>query len=141
MIKKDYGDYRYLIYNNYTGEETPVVIDPDKRDLFQDKTIFEKLPQTCPFFRHQPDSENSFCTVYQTRPEICRNYGCWRLLILNHRGRRVGRIKHIRTLCSEDPLLIRIWDYCIENHQESDDRVWDDQMIRTLTYAGYTVRQ
>jgi len=116
------------------------VIDPDKRDLFQDKTIFKKFPQTCPFFRHHPDSDNAYCTVYQTRPEICRDYGCWRLLILNHRGRRVGRINYIRTLRSEDPLLTRTWDDCIENYQEPDDKIWEDRMIRILRYAGYTVR-
>jgi hypothetical protein len=79
--------------------------------------------------------------VHRTRPEICRDYGCWRLLILNHRGRGVGRIKYIRTLCSEDPHLTRIWDDCIEPLREPDDRIWEDTMIRILTTAGYAVRR
>jgi Fe-S-cluster containining protein len=141
IIKEEYGHYRFLIYNKYTGEETPVEIDPDKREIFEDKSIFKKLPNTCPFFRHQPGSELAYCTVHLTRPEICRDYGCWRLLILNHQGRRAGRIKYIRTLHSEDTLLSDLWEKCIEEHKEPDDARWEDTMIRILTRAGYTVRR
>jgi hypothetical protein len=63
------------------------------------------------------------------------------LLILNHRGRRVGRVRYIRTLCSEDPVLTKLWDECVEHNVEPDDRVWEDKMIQTLTRAGYTVRK
>lgn len=140
-IKESYGEYRFLIYNNYTGEETPVTVDPDKHELFEDKSIFEQLPNTCPFFRHRPGTEFAYCTVHLTRPEICRDYGCWRLLIINHSGRRVGRVKYIRTLCSDDSLLTRIWDSCTDIHNEPDDRKWEDAMIRTLMRAGYTVRK
>jgi uncharacterized protein len=140
-IKEEYGDYRFLIYNRYTNEETPVTVDPDKHDIFDDNSIFEQLPQTCPFFRHQPGSELAYCTVHQTRPEMCRDYGCWRLLILNHRGRRVGKIKYIRTLISDDAFLNRIWEDCIEHDSEPDDQRWENEMIRILTRAGYTVRK
>jgi hypothetical protein len=141
VIKEDYGDYRFLVHNNYTGENTPVTVDPDKHELFDDKSIFAKLPQTCPFFRHQPGSELAFCSVHLTRPEICRDYGCWRLLILNHRGRRVGRVMYIRTLVSDDPHLMRVWEDCVEHAEEPDDQVWEEKMIRTLTRAGYAVRR
>ena len=141
IIKEDDCDFRFLIHNNYTGEETPVSIDPDKRDLFLDMSILKKFPRICPFFRHQPDSGKACCTVYLTRPDICRDYGCWRLLILNHRGRRVGRVRYIRTLCSEDPVLTKLWDECVEHNVVPDDRVWEDKMIHTLTRAGYTVRK
>jgi len=141
IIKEEYGNNRFLVYNKYTGEENIVVVDPDKTRLFEDKSIFEKLPNTCPFFRHEPGSEKAFCTVHLTRPEICRDYGCWRLLILNHRGRRAGRIKYIRTLHSEDAILTRLWDACIEEHREPDDAKWEAEMIAVLTRAGYTVRK
>jgi len=62
-------------------------------------------------------------------------------LILDHTGRRAGRIKFIRTLCSDDQLLTKIWDSCIEEHKEPDDRKWEDEMIRILRNAGYSVRR
>ncbi len=140
-IKEEYGNYRFLLYNRYTREDTLVTVDPDKHGLFDDTSIFEQLPHTCPFFRHQPDSDLAICTVHNTRPEICRNYQCWRLLIRNSRGRPVGKIPHIRTLVSEDPLLNRIWEECIEHNPEPDDRRWEDAMIATLAKAGYSVRR
>jgi len=130
-----------LVYNNYTGEETPVRIDPGKRDLFLETGIFNKLPHACPFFRYQPGNGKACCTVYLTRPDICRDYGCWRLLILDYRGRQAGKITNIRSFCSEDPVLTKLWDECIEHSEEPDDRIWEDTMIRTLTQAGYTVRK
>jgi len=136
-----YGEYRFLLYNQYTGEKIPVEVDPGKREIFEDKSIFKDLPDTCPFFRFQPGSELAYCTVYHTRPEICRDYRCWRLLVLNHQGRRVGHIRYIRTLCSDDPLLTRLWSSCIENLQEPDDAVWESVMIRILTRNGFTVRK
>ncbi|WML67214.1 MAG: hypothetical protein METHP_00719 [Methanoregula sp. SKADARSKE-2] len=120
---------------------TPVEVDPDKREIFGDTSIFLKLPNTCPFFRHQQGSERAYCTVHLTRPEICRDYGCWRLLILNHKGRRVGRIKYLRTLHSEDADLSDLWEKCVEEHKEPDDATWEDYMIRILNQAGYTVRR
>jgi hypothetical protein len=140
-IKKDFGDYRFLIHNTYTGEDSPVSIDSDKRDLFLDMGIFNKLPHACPFFRHHPGSEKACCTVHLTLPEICRDYGCWRLLIIDPGGRRVGKIRYVRSLCSEDPILKKIWDGCFEHNQEPDDLIWEDMMIRTLTRAGYAVRK
>jgi hypothetical protein len=51
--------------------------------------------------------------MHQTRPEICRDYGYWRLLIIDPGGRTVGKIRYIRSLCSEDTILTKIWDECI----------------------------
>ncbi|AGB03572.1 Uncharacterized protein family (UPF0153) [Methanoregula formicica SMSP] len=140
-IREEYGDYKFLVHNNYTGENTPVTIDPDKHDLFDDKSIFEKLPHTCPFFRHQPGTEKAWCTVHLTRPEICRDYGCWRLLILDHRGNRVGRIQNARTLISDNTSLVNLWESCVEEHREPDDKKWEDAMMRILRNAGYSVRR
>ena len=140
-IKEEYGNYRFLVNNRYTNEDTLVTVDPDKKALFDDTGIFEKHPYACPFFRHRPGSELACCSVHFTRPEICREYQCWRLLVLNPSGRRVGKIPHMRTLVSDDPLLNRIWDDCIEPQNEPDDRRWEDAMITTLAKAGYTVRR
>jgi len=141
VIRKEHADYCFLVHNNYTGEETEVTVDPDKYGLFDDKSLFEKLPHACPFFRHMSVSGKALCTVHLTRPEICRDYQCWRLLILDHSGRRAGRIRNIRTLCSDDVHLTNVWENCIEGIDEPDDRKWEDEMIRILRNAGYSVRR
>lgn len=139
-IVEDRGDYTFVVHNRYTNEKNVVTIDPDKHEIFNDRSIFVRLPEACPFFRHQPGSELAYCTVHQTRPDICRDYGCWRMLILDHRGRRAGRIMFQRYLCSEDERLTQIFAECIDPIREPDDDLWDAQVIRILSDLQYTVR-
>lgn len=127
--------------NEYTGEETEVSVDPDKVQLYRDRSIFEELPEACPFFRTDKKTGKAYCTVHLTRPGICRDYGCWRLLILNFRGRRAGRIMYQRHLASEDAILSQLFEQCIDPISEPDDPAWDDRVIRILTEAGYSVRK
>jgi Fe-S-cluster containining protein len=140
-VREDFGEYRFLIYNQYTGEETAVAVDSDKTHLYDNKSVFSDLPEACPFFRFESVSRKGCCTVHQTRPGICRDYGCWRLLILDRRGRRVGRISNQRMLCSEDTFLTRLWEGCIDEINEPDDKVWEEEMICILSRAGFTVRR
>jgi Fe-S-cluster containining protein len=140
IIQEDYGEYRFLITNQYTGEKTAVAIDPDKVSLFNDKSIFSERPEACPFFRFDRASSKGYCTVHLTRPEICQDYGCWRLLILDSEGKRAGRIMCRRHLASEDEALTRLFEEHINHVIEPDDTVWDERVIRVLVAAGYTVR-
>jgi len=139
-IKEEHGNYAFLLANQYTGEENEVVIDTDKIALFSDISIFDREPEACPFFRVSPADKKGYCTIHRTRPEICRDFSCWRLLVLNRRGRRVGRVMFVRTLVSEDPLLTRLWEKCIDPLPIENDAVWQDEAIRILSRAGYTVR-
>ena len=134
------GPLSFIVNNRYTGEKTRVVIDPDKVSLFSDQGIFSSHPDACPFFRFEPVSGTGFCTVHLTRPEICRDYGCWRILILDSRGRRAGRIMAQRHLASEDPVVTRLFLDQIDRLVEPDDAAWDDRVVRMLREAGYTVR-
>jgi uncharacterized protein len=140
MIRENYGDYRFLVNNQYTGEKTVVVIDPDKRLMFADRSIFTERPEACPFFRYDQTDAKGYCTVHLTRPEICRDYGCWRILILDAEGKRAGRIMCHRFLASEEKRLRDIFDEQINAIEEPDDAVWDERLTRVLVSAGYTVQ-
>jgi Fe-S-cluster containining protein len=140
VILEDYGDLRFLIRNRYTGETTAVAIDPDKAALFSDTAIFQERPEACPFFRYDRAQGKGYCTVHLTRPEICRDYGCWRMLILDSEGTRAGRIMGGRHLASENEALTLLFEEQINHLIEPDDTAWDDRVLRVLTAAGYTVR-
>ncbi len=126
--------------NEYTGEKTEVRIDPDKIELYLDTGIFDNRPEACPFFRFDAVSSKGYCTVHLTRPEICRDYGCWRMLILGPGGKRAGRIMDYRHLASEDPALTSIFEDYINHLSGPDDVAWDEYVIRVLVREGYTVR-
>jgi Fe-S-cluster containining protein len=140
-ITEDRGNYEFVVFNRYTNESNVVSVDADKHALYDDQGIFGKLPEACPFFRHQPGSEKAFCTVHLTRPDICRDYSCWRMLIVSRTGQRAGRIMFSRYLCSEDPFVTRIFEECIDPVHEPDDAKWDDLVTRILIERGYAVRK
>ena len=139
-IRETRGEFEFLVNNEYTGEKNTVVVDPDKQALFLDKGIFLDHPEACPFLRYRERDGKAYCIVHLTRPEICRDYGCWRLLILNSQGHRAGRIMYQRTFLPDDADLILLWKRCIDGLNEPDDVKWDREITRILTGAGYTVR-
>jgi Fe-S-cluster containining protein len=135
------SNVEFVVNNQYTGEKTLVIVDQDKKDLFFDKSIFLDEPAACPFLRYNKGDNKAYCTVHLTRPEVCRDYGCWRLLILNSQGRRSGRIMYRRAFFSEDVILTKVWNECIARLEEQDDELWDEKIISFLKDAGYTVRK
>jgi len=139
-VREQLSDYEFIIYNYYCGDVTTVRVDPDKIRLFEDQDILETLPEACPFLRFDQKDGKAYCTVHLTRPDICREFCCWRLLILDSQGRRIGRIMYQRTFVSDDADLNRLWDQDIRKIREPDDAVWEERVIRILSRAGYTVR-
>jgi uncharacterized protein len=140
-ITEQRGDDEFLVNNEYTGEKTVVRIDPGKGVLYADQRIFKTLPEACPFLRFEDGTGKGFCTVHLTRPEICRDFFCWRLLILDGTGTWVGRIMYQRYFCSEDPALTKIWNQSVRTLNEPDDRVWEEKMVQIITRAGYGVKR
>jgi Fe-S-cluster containining protein len=140
-IKEKRGNDEFLVNNEYTGEKTGVRIDPGRAALFADQSIFKMLPEACPFLRFEPGSGKGFCTVHLTRPAICRDFFCWRLLILDGAGSWVGRIMYQRYFCSDDPVLTTIWNQSVRTLDEPDDRVWEENMVHIITRAGYVVKR
>jgi len=93
----------------------------------------------CPFLREDPESGDIVCIVHRTRPEICREYRCWRLLVQNAAGVRAGRVMERRHLAADDPALKAFWEEKIAGIREGDIDRWDEQVILLLKGAGYTV--
>jgi Fe-S-cluster containining protein len=138
-IISENGPYEYQVKNQYTGESHIVRVDEDKRILFDDQSSIEDLKEACPFFRYKKPEAKAYCTIHLTRPEICRDYGCWRLLICDHRGKQVGKIMFARTFCSDNAVLQEIWSQSIEELSPLPDDVWEREMVQRLSRAGYSV--
>ncbi|KQC04351.1 MAG: hypothetical protein APR53_10960 [Methanoculleus sp. SDB] len=138
-ITKDLDNYTFVVYNSYSGDVKEVRVDPDKISLFEDRSSIETLPEACPFLRFDPAGK-AWCTVHRTRPDICRDYCCWRLLILDSRGRRAGRVFYQRTFIPDSAELGRLWEQVKPTLNGLGDAEWDDAVIGILTASGYRVR-
>ena len=140
-VTEDRGDYTFVVYNYYNGEVKEVRVNPDKTALYEDRSSIDHLPEACPFLRFDPKNGKAWCTVHLTRPSICRDYCCWRLLIHDAEGRRAGRVLYQRTFLTDSAELRRLWEEVKPTLNGLCDTEWDDAVIRLLTASGYHVRR
>ncbi|TAJ43953.1 YkgJ family cysteine cluster protein [Methanofollis fontis] len=141
VVEEEYGQGRFLMLNRYTGERHRVEIDPALARLYPDRRIYERWPGACPFLREKPRTGENVCIIHRTRPDICQEYRCWRLLILNEEGVRAGRVMERRHLAADDPALKEFWEQTVAVIREDDIARWDERVTGLLERAGYTVRR
>lgn len=136
-IREQTGNTRFRIGYSATMEERDVILDPDKQDLF-----FSTRPKTsmaCPFLREQ-ESGRVICTVHHSRPDLCRQYSCFRILILDEEGRRAGKVMdRTRYFTTTDPGLRAIWQKECRLPDAMDERLWELEVEYIFTRAGYCV--
>ncbi len=141
FVSRDDGDGTYVLTNRYTGEKTVVKVDPDKADLFADRSLAGTFPEACPFLRFRAGDGKACCTVHLTRPDMCRDFGCWRLLILKQDGSRAGRVMGLSHFCPDDPELARIWEEQVREAEDPGEESWISAVVSILHSAGYIVRR
>ncbi len=139
-ITEDRGDYTFVVYNYYSGDIKEVRVDADKIAFYEDRSSLEELPDACPFLRFDTVGK-AWCTVHLTRPDICRDYCCWRLLIRDAQGKRAGRVLYQRTFLSDNDELGQLWEEMKPTLTGLSDTEWDKAVICFLTAAGYRVRE
>lgn len=92
----------------------------------------------CPFIRKNPVGNGFACAIYTTRPQICREFRCYRMVILNRDGHECGRIMGRNDLKTTDEILEQIWKERIApllpNH---DDSRWEKAVNAALAAHGY----
>lgn len=124
-----------------TGEKRVVSVDPDKRDpdLFGFAQNKERRSLACPFLMRR-SAHRHICIVHASRPEICRNYLCSRILILNKDGTRAGRVlPGTRLLTTTDRIVLGLWQSCLRDLPVPDEEAWERLVERSFTRAGYRV--
>jgi Fe-S-cluster containining protein len=126
----------FLLLNLYTGERTTVTIDPDKKSLF---TKADPITGACPFLRHSFQTGLAYCTVHLTRPDMCKDFGCWRLLVLDSSGHRAGRVMQQRFFAPDNEKLALLWEGMISELDEPDIEHWDEMIMKILSREGYRV--
>ncbi|MFA4877544.1 MAG: YkgJ family cysteine cluster protein [Methanoregula sp.] len=122
-----------------TCEERTVVVDPDKKALFLKCEQTAKQSLACPFLREAAPGK-IICTVHSSRPDICRQYSCFRIMVLDDEGKRMGKVSHnTRCLITMDHKLREIWDRDISKIQTNDETFWEEHVGEALSGHGYRV--
>ena len=64
----------------------------------------------CTFSRKNPDGKGFACAIYETRPRICREFKCYRMLIHHPSTQELrGKVIGINELRTHDEILAAIW--------------------------------
>jgi uncharacterized protein len=136
-IERELGNRRYYCRMMITNDLFIAHVERDHRERFADSQLHEVHPQWCCFLR-EGDREGTFvCTIYQTRPHICRNYRCYLLRIFNAEGKVIGTVGGKRSLLSKDPDLTGYWNEKITPIRANAEAHWMDQVQETLRQGGY----
>lgn len=138
-IEERIGPARFRIRFSVTGEEREVSLDPDKTGIFASQDITAVRPMACPFLRF-PKPHQACCTVHRTRPELCRQYACFRVLVLDHKGNAVGKIPdRSRVLSTPDTGLRDIWNREVAGKDIPEEAAWEAHVEEVCSRAGYRV--
>ena len=93
--------------------------------------------KSCPFMRKNPKGKGVACAIYSTRPRICREFRCYRMVIHHPVGHECGRNMGRNELKTMDELLARIWKEEILPLSHTDDALWTKSVIAALAVHGY----
>lgn len=115
-IERQVTERDYFCRYGITDELFPVHVTPDFADEIGEE--FEefggKVPEDhkgCVFMRKNPEGRGFACAIYETRPTICREFLCYRMLIHHPASGEVrGKVIGINELRSHDEILAAIWN-------------------------------
>jgi Fe-S-cluster containining protein len=92
----------------------------------------------CPFMRKKSEGKGNSCAIYATRPRICRDFRCYRMVIRNREGHECGKIMGRNDLKTTDESLKQIWKERITPLLPGhDNSSWDSVVIAALAAHGY----
>jgi len=138
-LKEEFAPFFFRIRFSVTGEERVVTVDPEKRELFRFQEIRSLRPMACPFLR-ETDTKKCVCSVHSSRPDLCRQYACYRILVLDTQERKIGKVAAAsRYFSSMDDNLRTLWNRDIAGVAIPDETCWEEHVEQVLSHAGYRV--
>jgi Fe-S-cluster containining protein len=113
-------------------------IEPDYADSQPPSLKEGERVKGCPFMRENQNGKGIACAIYATRPGICRDFRCYRMVIRHRDGYECGRIMGRNELKTTDESLKQIWKERISPQLPShDDPRWEKAVIDALAFRGY----
>ena len=136
-IERQLTSRDYYCRNGIKNEIFLAHIEGDYADSHPPGSQDGEPAKGCPFMRKNPDGNGFACAIYATRPQICREFRCYRMLIYTRDGQECGRIIGRSDLKTADETLVQIWKKQIASLPHSDDARWEKSVIESLAAHGY----
>jgi Fe-S-cluster containining protein len=118
-------------------------VDPEYREEVADEFAAGDLNRSspdkkpCTFLRKNPDGDGAACAIYATRPKVCRDFRCYRMVIRNREGNVCGKVIGKTTLRTEDEALRKLWAEQVEAIPSGDIAAWTEKVAAILKENDY----
>lgn len=118
-------------------------VDPAYREEIADEFIDEDAvhpvneKKSCRFLRKNRQGDRTTCAIYPTRPKVCRDFRCYRMLIRTREGTICGRVIGKNTLRTEDAALEHLWNGQVSAIPYGDPVAWIKNVAGILAEHGY----
>jgi uncharacterized protein len=142
-IERQLNDQDYYCRSRIDNSIFLVHVDPEYGEEIADEfskecdspSGSEKKP--CMFLRRSRHGAGNFCTIYSTRPKVCRDFRCYRMVIYNPEGKVCGRVIGKNTLRTEDTALADLWRERITQVPHANPVLWNEKVSAILGENGY----
>ena len=142
-IERQMSDRDYYCRCAIDNTTFPASVDPEFRDDvagdYESGESGHERPDSkpCIFSRTGPDGKGTSCAIYATRPKVCREFRCHRMLIRNREGAICGKVIGKNTLRTEDPMLGGLWNARVTALPSGDPAAWTRNVSAILGEYGY----
>jgi hypothetical protein len=96
-----------------------------------------KPAKGCPFLKKNLSGEGFACAIYATRPRVCKEFRCYRMLIYDREGHECGRLMGTHDLRTTDKTLEKIWKEEVAPIPGPRDSNQEKRIIDILKALGY----
>lgn len=114
-IERQLNDRDYFCRYSLTRDLFPVHVNGEFSDEVSDRycarsgTPSPTGKSPCPFLCRNPEGTGFACAIYDSRPPVCREFRCYRMLIYNRDNRLIGKVIGAGEISTSDPALARLW--------------------------------
>lgn len=144
-IERQLNDRDYYCRSAIDNAIVPVAVDPAYRNVIADeferedpdRRMKEKMP--CIFLRKNPEGNGTACAIYASRPKVCRDFRCYRMIIRNREGAVCGRVIGKNSLRTDDEMLKKLWDDRVAAIPLGEPVAWAKTIAGILAEHGYCV--
>ena len=146
-IERQLTERDYYCRYGITNDLVLVHVQPEYAEMisgtFLDQKKGSDTPEKkCAFLQKNPDGDGFVCTVYPTRPPVCREFRCYRMLIHNREGQLVGKVIGQNELRTADEALAALWKNEVSHLPPTDkshvpDPAWITNVLALLEHYGY----
>lgn len=142
-IERQLNDRDYYCRSIIDNAIFPARVDSEYREEIADEyETGVPLPsgtekKSCRFLRKERQGDGTICAIYQTRPKLCRDFRCYRMLIHTREGTISGRVIGKNTIRTDDAALEKLWNGQVAAIPYGDPVEWTKNVVRILAKNGY----